>query len=54
MCRESAEHPDATAVRRGRKVVAANSWDSIVRRLEAHVLDVLAGKQSRSVASDAA
>jgi glycosyltransferase involved in cell wall biosynthesis len=53
-CQESVERPDPGTVRRGLKVAAAKSWDSIVRRLETHVLDVLAGKQSRSVASDAA
>jgi glycosyltransferase involved in cell wall biosynthesis len=54
LCGDSAQNPDDRAVQRGLKLAAANSWDSIVKQLEGHVLDVLAGKESRSVASDAA
>jgi glycosyltransferase involved in cell wall biosynthesis len=54
MCHRSAACPNPLGVRRGLKVAAANSWDSVVGQLEAHVLDVLAGKRSRSVATDAA
>jgi glycosyltransferase involved in cell wall biosynthesis len=54
MCRRSAECPNPLGVRRGLKLAAANSWDSVVGELEAHVLDVLESKRSRSVATDAA
>ena len=51
-CRRSAECPNRVGIRRGLKLAAANSWDSIVTQLEAHVLDVLASR--RSIAIDAA
>jgi glycosyltransferase involved in cell wall biosynthesis len=52
MCRRSAECPNPLGVRRGLKVAAANSWESVVGQLEGHVLDVL--RSRRSVAADAA
>ncbi|HEY2138489.1 MAG TPA: glycosyltransferase [Chthoniobacterales bacterium] len=52
LCRAAAENPDALAIRRGLKLAAKRSWDSIVRQLDGHVLDVVTRK--RSVATDAA
>lgn len=51
-CRAAAATPDAAAIERGLKLVRQNSWESIVRRLEQHVLDALASK--RSIDSNAA
>ena len=51
-CERSAKNPNVVALRRGLKLAKANSWESIVSQLEAHVVDVLANR--RSIASDAA
>jgi glycosyltransferase involved in cell wall biosynthesis len=51
-CRRVTESPDPVAVRHGLKLAAENSWDSIVRQLDGHVLDVV--NRKRSVATDAA
>jgi glycosyltransferase involved in cell wall biosynthesis len=41
LCREAVAHPDNRAVARGLKMVAENSWDSIVAKLEGHIGDAL-------------
>jgi glycosyltransferase involved in cell wall biosynthesis len=51
-CQRSAECPNPLGIRRGLKLAARNSWESIVQQLEAHVLDVL--QTQRAMASDAA
>jgi glycosyltransferase involved in cell wall biosynthesis len=51
-CEQAAARPNRAAIQRGLKLAADNSWDSIVRKLEAHVLDVVATE--RSIATDAA
>jgi hypothetical protein len=51
-CRRAAECPNRVGVRRGLKLAARNSWDSIVEKLEAHVLEII--NSSRSIATDAA
>ena len=40
-CRHALEMPDGAALERGLKMVADNSWESIVTRLEQHVRDAL-------------
>jgi glycosyltransferase involved in cell wall biosynthesis len=51
-CGRSAEIPNRLGVRRGLKLASRNSWESIVEKLEGHVLEVL--HRSRSIAIDAA
>lgn len=51
-CARAAAGPNPLALRRGLKRAKANSWESIVAQLEAHVADALNNR--RSVASDAA
>jgi glycosyltransferase involved in cell wall biosynthesis len=51
-CRRAAECPNRVGVRRGLKVASWNSWESIVEKLEAHVLEIISHR--RSVATDAA
>jgi hypothetical protein len=51
-CERAAARPNPLAIRRGLKLAKANTWESIVSQLEAHVADVLNNR--RSVASDAA
>ena len=51
-CRRAAECPNRVGVRRGLKVASWNSWESIVQKLEAHVLEII--NRSRSLATDAA
>ena len=40
-CRESLANPDQQAIARGLSIAEKNTWDSIVDRLEGHILDVL-------------
>jgi glycosyltransferase involved in cell wall biosynthesis len=51
-CARAALLPNVVALRRGLKLAQANTWESIVSQLEAHVVDVLDNR--RSMASDAA
>jgi glycosyltransferase involved in cell wall biosynthesis len=51
-CRRAAECPNRVGVRRGLKLALRNSWESIVEKLEAHVLEII--NRSRSIATDAA
>jgi glycosyltransferase involved in cell wall biosynthesis len=51
-CERAAAGPNPLAIRRGLKRAKANSWESIVSQLEAHVADALNNR--RSMASDAA
>jgi glycosyltransferase involved in cell wall biosynthesis len=51
-CERAAAAPNRAAIRRGLKLAKANSWESIVSQLEAHVTDALSNR--RSMASDAA
>ena len=51
-CARAALLPNVVAVRRGLKLAKANTWESIVSQLEAHVVDVLDNR--RSMATDAA
>jgi glycosyltransferase involved in cell wall biosynthesis len=51
-CHRAAECPNRVGVRRGLKLAARNSWESIVEKLEAHVLDII--NSERSIATDAA
>jgi glycosyltransferase involved in cell wall biosynthesis len=40
-CRRAVARPDRAAVRRGLKLAAENTWDSIVEKLEGHIRDAL-------------
>jgi hypothetical protein len=51
-CERAAKLPNVVAIRRGLKLAKANTWESIVGQLEAHVVDVLNNR--RSMATDAA
>jgi glycosyltransferase involved in cell wall biosynthesis len=51
-CERAAARPDPVLIRRGLKRAKANSWESIVSQLEAHVANALNNR--RSVATDAA
>ncbi|HSP45073.1 MAG TPA: hypothetical protein VLO30_03700, partial [Chthoniobacterales bacterium] len=51
-CQRVAEYPDPLEVGRGLRIAAKNSWESIVRQLHGHVLDVV--NRKRSLATDAA
>ncbi len=44
LCRAAVERPDLDALNRGLRLVAENSWDAIVARLENHVQEALAAK----------
>jgi glycosyltransferase involved in cell wall biosynthesis len=51
-CRRAAARPNVVGVRRGLKLASRNSWESIVGKLETHVLEMI--NRSRSIATDAA
>jgi glycosyltransferase involved in cell wall biosynthesis len=51
-CGRAAKKPNRVGVRRGLKLAARNSWESIVEKLEGHVLEII--NSSRSIATDAA
>lgn len=46
LCRKALKQPDAASIQAGLEMVSANSWDSIVRQLEHHVEEALAGKRA--------
>jgi glycosyltransferase involved in cell wall biosynthesis len=46
LCRQAVERPDADGIGRGLKMAAANSWESIVARLENHIGEALLKKQT--------
>jgi glycosyltransferase involved in cell wall biosynthesis len=50
LCREAIERPDRNAISAGLKKATENSWDSIVAKLEDHVVTALQLKQSAALA----
>jgi len=48
-CKELAQHTDRAAIQRGIEMAKANSWESIVQRLEDHIADAI--KQRAGVAA---
>ncbi len=48
LCQEAARAPDPESIERGLQMAAANSWDSIVARLEIHLQECLAGKMRKA------
>ncbi|MDB6109101.1 MAG: glycosyltransferase [Pedosphaera sp.] len=49
LCRQAIAGADASAIKRGLKMAADNSWDSIVEKMEAHIDDALARKRAATV-----
>ncbi len=47
LCHETLKKPEPQAIQRGLQLVADNSWDSIVARLEGHIADALAKTPAR-------
>jgi glycosyltransferase involved in cell wall biosynthesis len=47
-CEQAAAGPNQAAIRRGLKLAKANSWESIVSQLEAHVTNALRNRRSRA------
>jgi glycosyltransferase involved in cell wall biosynthesis len=43
-CREAAERADEGAIQRGLEMASANSWESIVEKMEGHIAEALAAK----------
>ena len=41
MCRSEADSPDRSRIRRGLKLAAENTWETITAKMEAHIVDVL-------------
>lgn len=50
LCRQALDHPDTQSIQLGLQTARENSWDSIVTRLETHVLNALR-KSARSRAA---
>jgi glycosyltransferase involved in cell wall biosynthesis len=46
LCREAIANADTTRVEAGLKQASENTWDSIVTKLEKHIADALAPKQT--------
>ncbi|MDB6124897.1 MAG: glycosyltransferase [Pedosphaera sp.] len=46
LCQQAVAKPDEGAIERGLKMVANNSWESIVTHMENHIEKALAGKQA--------
>jgi glycosyltransferase involved in cell wall biosynthesis len=46
LCRQAIAGADEAAVKRGLKMAAENTWDSIVEKMEAHINEALARKQA--------
>jgi glycosyltransferase involved in cell wall biosynthesis len=47
-CARAAAAPDAAAIRRGRKLARANTWEAIVAAMEEHMEDALAAKREEA------
>ena len=43
-CRAAAEHADGEAIQRGLEMASANSWESIVEKMEGHLVEALAAR----------
>jgi len=43
-CRAAAEHADGEAIQRGLEMASANSWESIVEKMEGHIVEALAAR----------
>jgi glycosyltransferase involved in cell wall biosynthesis len=44
LCRAASERADEEAIQRGIEMASANSWESIVEKMEGHIADALAAK----------
>ena len=44
LCREMAQRPDRDAIERGIQMAQANTWESIVQKLENHMTDAISKK----------
>jgi glycosyltransferase involved in cell wall biosynthesis len=49
LCRQAAEQPDRSLIQRGLQSVGENSWESIVEKMENHVLEALKAKEKVEV-----
>jgi len=45
LCEQAVSQPDQAAIRRGLALARRNSWESIVRKLEGHIAEVLEAKK---------
>jgi glycosyltransferase involved in cell wall biosynthesis len=43
-CRAAAKHADGEAIQRGLEMASANSWESIVEKMEGHIAEALAAR----------
>jgi glycosyltransferase involved in cell wall biosynthesis len=46
LCQEAVAKPDLSAIERGRRMAAENTWESIVAQLERHVEEALLKKST--------
>jgi glycosyltransferase involved in cell wall biosynthesis len=44
LCRAATQHPDKERVEKGLEMAAANSWESIVEKMEGHIAEALAAQ----------
>jgi len=51
LCRQEVAQPDQKAIERGLKMASANSWESIVNQLDAHIRDVLVRNNNEMAAA---
>jgi len=54
LCRQAVREPSSTKINRGLQAARTNSWDVIVRKLEAHIVDVLETKEAAASSADTA
>ena len=54
LCRTAVQNPPLAQIHRGLETARNNSWDAIVRKLEAHIEEVLESKEAASNSADTA
>ena len=50
LCREVAQSPDREAIEKGLAMAEANSWDSIVQKIEQHIAEAIEKKSAPALA----
>lgn len=53
LCRREVERPSRTRIARGLRLATENTWDAIVGKMEQHLADALAARQSEIAAAEA-
>ena len=50
LCRQLVQSPDGKAMEKGLEMAQANSWESIVQKIEQHIAEAIARKSAPALA----